>query len=403
MKDLEGKRIVVGMSGSVAIRKAMSLVEKIVDMGADVKIVMTGSASGMVELWEMEGLVGNNSVFTSKEKAGSSMEHIELGRWGDLILICPGTANIIGKIAGGIGDDLLSTLCLASTVPLVVVPAMNKWMWENPFVKRNVKILKENGVEIWGPTIGEQACGDIGFGRMIEVDEILDRIIDFFGEKELLKGKRLMITAGPTREYWDSVRYITNGSSGKMGYGIAEAAFKLGAEVILISGPTNLSVSEKIKRVDVVTSEEMLNAVKENLTDIDIFIGVAAVSDYRPVKQMDGKMKKAGGSVTLELEETADIISSVKKLSPETFVVGFAAEVENLENYAMGKLKNKGMDMIVANVVGKGIGMEVDENEVVIYTKEGEIRRLGLANKEELAKEIVKEVAKRINLIQIHI
>ena len=390
--------IVLGISGSVAAYKTPELVRRLRERGADVQIVMTASAEEFVTETALQAVSGRpiRSNLWDKE-AEASMSHIELARWADVVLIAPATAEIMARLAGGAAPDLLTTLCLATEAPIAIAPAMNRVMWSNPAVQANRDTLAERGVRILGPDHGSQACGETGSGRMLEPDAIAEVVCgpQLAGALEkLLVGKTVLVTAGPTREAIDPVRYITNRSSGKMGYAIAAAAAAQGANVILVSGPVSLATPTGVERLDVVTAKEMYEATHSRIADVDIFVAAAAVSDYRPAEVRPHKMKKGAESMTIDLVKSPDILASVAALEIAPFTVGFAAETENLRDYAVGKLQNKKLDMIVANHVGDDRGFDRDDNAVDIYWTDGE-RSFETAAKSELAQQIMVLVAER--------
>ena len=328
------------------------------------------------------------------------MSHIELARWADVVLIAPATAEIMARLAGGAAPDLLTTLCLATEAPIAIAPAMNRVMWGNAAVQANRKTLEERGVRILGPDHGSQACGETGSGRMLEPDVIAAIVCgpELAGSAEkLLHGKTVLVTAGPTREAIDPVRYITNRSSGKMGYAIAAAAAAEGANVILVSGPVTISAPAGVELIDTVTAEDMHEATHARIDDVDIFIGAAAVSDYRPASVRKQKMKKGAATMNIELVKSPDILASVAALDNAPFTVGFAAETENVRKYAIGKLDNKKLDMIVANHVGDDRGFDRDDNAVDVFWSDGE-QSFATAAKADLAHDIIKLVAQRFEL-----
>ena len=391
--------IVLGISGGIAAYKTPELVRRLRERGADVQIVMTASAEEFVTPTSLQAVSGRpiRSNLWDKE-AEASMSHIELARWADVVLIAPATAEIMARLAGGAAPDLLTTLCLATEAPLVIAPAMNRVMWANPAVQANRETLEERGIQILGPDVGSQACGETGAGRMLEPDVIADAVCspEFAGAVAdgILAGRTVLVTAGPTREPIDPVRYITNRSSGKMGYAIASAAHALGARVILISGPVSLPEPRGTDVVYVETAEEMQAATQDRVADADIFIAAAAVSDYRPAETSAQKIKKTRDTITLELVRSPDILASVAALQNAPFTVGFAAETENVRKYALGKLENKNLDMIVANRVGSDCGFDYDDNAAEVLWKGGE-KVFDKMPKSELAAGIVDVIAVR--------
>jgi phosphopantothenoylcysteine decarboxylase/phosphopantothenate--cysteine ligase len=391
--------IVLGISGGIAAYKTPELVRRLRERGADVQIVMTASAEEFVTPTSLQAVSGRpiRSNLWDKE-AEASMSHIELARWADLVLIAPATAELMARLAGGGAPDLLTTLCLATEAPIAIAPAMNRVMWANPAVQSNRETLEERGIQILGPDVGSQACGETGAGRMLEPDVIADAVCspEFAGAVAdgILAGRTVLVTAGPTREPIDPVRYITNRSSGKMGYAIASAAHALGARVILISGPVSLPEPRGTDVVYVETAEEMQAATQDRVADADIFIAAAAVSDYRPAETSAQKIKKTRDTITLELVRSPDILASVAALQNAPFTVGFAGETENVRKYALGKLENKNLDMIVANRVGSDCGFDYDDNAAEVLWKGGE-KVFDKMPKSELAAGIVDVIAVR--------
>lgn len=390
--------IVLGISGGIAAYKTPELVRRLRERGADVQIVMTVSAEEFVTRTSLQAVSGRpiRSNLWDKE-AEASMSHIELARWADVVLIAPATAEIMARLAGGGAPDLLTTLCLATEAPIAIAPAMNRVMWANPAVQANRRTLEERGVRILGPDHGSQACGETGAGRMLEPDVIADAVCGavFAGAaRGVLAGKTVLVTAGPTREPIDPVRYITNRSSGKMGYAIAAAAHGLGARVILVSGPVSLPDPRGADVVHVETAAEMHAATHERIAEADIFIAAAAVSDYRPAEVSAQKIKKTKDTMTLELVRSPDILASVTALDTVPFTVGFAAETENVREYALGKLANKKLDMIVANRVGADCGFDRDDNRAEILW-DGGSRAFDTMPKTQLAAGLMDVIAAR--------
>jgi len=393
--------IVLGISGGIAAYKTPELVRRLRERGADVQIVMTASAEEFVTPTSLQAVSGRpiRTNLWDKE-AEASMSHIELARWADLVLIAPATAEIMARLAGGGAPDLLTTLCLATEAPIAIAPAMNRVMWSNPAVQANRRTLEERGMKILGPDTGSQACGETGAGRMLEPDLIADAVCgpEFAGVETdgILAGKTVLVTAGPTREPIDPVRYITNRSSGKMGYAVAAAAHALGARVIIISGPVSLQEPRGTEVVRVESAAEMHAATHERIAEADIFIAAAAVSDYRPAEASAQKIKKTKDRMTLELVRSPDILASVTALDQAPFTVGFAAETENVREYALGKLENKKLDMIVANRVGADCGFDYDENAAEILWAGGE-KAFGKMPKSELAAGLMDVIAARFH------
>ncbi len=398
---LHTMNIVLGITGGIAAYKTPELVRRLHDRGADVQIVMTASAEEFVTPTALQAVSGRpiRSNLWDKE-AEAAMSHIELARWADVVLIAPATAEIMARLAGGAASDLLTTLCLATEAPLAIAPAMNQVMWANAAVQKNRETLAERGVRILGPDHGSQACGETGAGRMLEPDDIAAIVCGpqlVASGEQLLAGKTVLVTAGPTREPIDPVRYLTNRSSGKMGYAIAAAAAEQGARVVLISGPTAIPAPAGADVHYVQTAEEMYAASHAHVADADIFIAAAAVADYRPAARQEQKIKKSEQTMTIELVRSPDILASVADLEDAPFTVGFAAETENVREYAIGKLEHKKLDMIVANRVGEECGFDSDENTVDVYWDGGE-RSFETAEKTGLAREIVILVAERYEL-----
>ena len=391
--------IVLGISGGIAAYKAPELVRRLRERGGDVQIVMTQSAEEFVTATALQAVSGRTirSNLWDKE-AEASMSHIELARWADIVLIAPATAEIMSRLAGGGAPDLLTTLCLATEAPIAIAPAMNHVMWSNPAVQSNRDLLEERGMHILGPDYGDQACGETGAGRMLQPDDIASMVFGpELGDRKnagKLAGKSVLVTAGPTREPIDPVRYISNRSSGKMGYAMARAAAALGADVTLISGPVNLADPHKVEVVRVQTAQEMYDATHEHAAGADIFIAAAAVADYRPADAADKKIKKTQDTMTLELVKAPDILASISALDDGPFAVGFAAETNNVREYARAKLEKKKLDMIVANRVGSDCGFDKDENAAEALWDGGE-QAFPESAKTELASQIMNLVADR--------
>ena len=398
--DLKGKKIVLGLSGGVACYKAAELCRALVKQGATVHVVMTEAATHFIGTVTLQALSGN-PVYTDQWDAriANNMAHIDLTRGADAVLVAPCSADFIRKLAHGACDDLLSTLCLARPhqVPLLVAPAMNVEMWQNPATQRNVAQLREDGVCIFGPAAGEQACGETGLGRMLEPEELLEELVASFQPKTLA-GKRVLITAGPTFEPIDPVRGITNLSSGKMGYAVARAAREAGAEVVLVSGPTALPTPHGVRRIDVLSAQQMHQAVMAAIPGQHIFIGVAAVADWRVVNASEQKIKKqeGGGAPQLEFAQNADILAAVAATTSITgwpYCVGFAAESENLVEYGAAKREKKGIPLLVGNIGPRTFGQ--DENSVILFDEHGHTV-LPRADKLAIARQLVSEIAKRL-------
>ena len=394
MNFLAGKRILLGITGGIAAYKSAELTRLLVKSGADVRIVMTTGAQAFVTPLTFQALSGNpvhHELLDETAEAG--MGHIELAKWADRILIAPASANFIAKLAHGLADDLLSTLCLASAAPTLVAPAMNQQMWANSQTQANIEHLQQR-VQILGPDVGEQACGDFGAGRMLEPAELIQQLHLSFSN-QLLSGLNILVTAGPTREAIDAVRFISNRSSGKMGYAIATAAREAGANVTLISGPVNLQTPDGVARIDVETAEQMGQRVFDQLANQHILIGSAAVADYVPSTSFQGKMKKSANNLSIELTPTIDIMKEVGKMADRPFTVGFAAETEHVKQYAQEKRQRKHMDMIAANQVGTpDRGFEVDNNSLDLYWSGGE-HHLALTHKNKLARQLIAVISER--------
>lgn len=392
MQTLAGKHILLGISGGIAAYKCAELTRRLRERGAEVRVVMTHAAKEFITPLTMQAVSGHPVADSLLDPAAeASMGHIELAKWADLVLLAPATADLIARLAAGMGNDLLTTVVLATDAPVVISPAMNQQMYRNQATQDNIATLVRRGVSVWGPAAGEQACGDVGPGRMLEPLELVERCDAFFAPKPLL-GKKLLLTAGPTREALDPVRYITNHSSGKMGFAIAEAAATLGAEVTLISGPVTLTTPAKVKRINVQSALEMHAAVMDHAQQHDIFIGCAAVADYRPDVVAEQKIKKTEQSDTLciTMVKNPDIVASVAALTERRpFTVGFAAETQDVEKYALGKLTKKKLDMICANDVSiSGQGFDSNDNALMVYGSNGQ-HALPLSSKRELAQALM--------------
>ena len=388
---LKGKRILLGLTGGIAAYKAAELARLLIKAGADVRVVMTEAATRFVTPVTMQALTGQ-TVWTDlwDPRVGDNMAHIELSRDRDLILVAPASADFIAKLANGLADDLLSTLCIARRCPLMVAPAMNVEMWQNAATQRNAKALRADGVLISGPASGGQACGEMGMGRMTEpADVVAD--MQFFFQPKRLAGRRVVVTAGPTEEKIDPVRVLTNASSGKMGYAVARAAREAGAEVTLISGPVALDAPAGVERVNVRSAAQMFEAVKSSVRGSDVFISVAAVADWKLKKPFRNKIKKANGRApSLELEENPDILAWVARQKDAPFCVGFAAESERVAANAREKRARKGIPLIAANLAQKALG--ADDNAITLFDRKG-AHPLGHGPKLELARKLVAHVA----------
>lgn len=391
---LNGKKILLCVTGGIAVYKAAALTSKLAQAGAEVRVILSESAAEFVNPLTFQAL-SHNDVYTNTfdEKDSKKIAHIQLADWADLVVVAPATANIIGKLAGGIADNMISTTLLAATSPVWIVPAMNVHMYDHPAVKRNIERLKEYHCTFIEPAEGYLACGYVGKGRMEEPELIVEKIIDYFTEKRgTLSGKTVVITAGPTREKIDPVRYLTNHSTGKMGYAIAEEAQALGARVILISGPVHINPPQGVEVIDVESAEEMYHAVLQYFDEANIVIKSAAVADYRPKFSSDQKIKKQPGDQVIELERTKDILLELGKRKAGQVLIGFAAETDHVDEYAQKKLRSKNADMIVANNVHeKGAGFGIDTNIVTFHKRNGEKLELPLLSKKEVATKILEE------------
>jgi phosphopantothenoylcysteine decarboxylase / phosphopantothenate---cysteine ligase len=392
---IENKNILLCVTGGIAVYKAAALTSKLTQAGANVKVIMSESACKFVTPLTFQALSRNEVyVDTFDEKDPAVIAHINLADWADLVVIAPATANIIGKLANGIADNMIVTTLLATNAPVWIAPAMNVHMYQHPAVLKNIRTLTEYGYRFIEPQEGFLACGYVGKGRLEEPETILSLIEDYFQEKEnLFSGKKILVTAGPTREPLDPVRFFTNRSTGKMGYAIAEEAARFGGEVILISGPTNLLDPKNVQVVRVETAQQMFENVMRYFDDVDIIIKAAAVADYRPKKVFDQKLKKQPGDYVIEMERTVDILKTLGERKNKQVLVGFAAETENVEEYAKTKLKSKNLDMIVANnVKEEGAGFGVDTNIITIYRRDEKVTKLPLLSKKEAARSILREI-----------
>jgi phosphopantothenoylcysteine decarboxylase/phosphopantothenate--cysteine ligase len=395
MTGLVNKRVVVGVTGGIAAYKSAELVRRLKEAGAEVRAVMTAAATQFITPLTLQALSGHAvHVNLLDAAAESAMSHITLARWADVIVVAPASANSMAKLAHGLADELLSTLCLASSAPLVLVPAMNHVMWSHAATQDNRQLLEERGVSFLGPAQGDQACGETGPGRMVEPSDIVTALTEMFAIGSL-QGMKLIITAGPTREAIDPVRFLSNRSSGKMGYALAQAAAAAGAEVKLISGPVHLPCPLQVERVMVESAAEMHAAVMKLSSDCHIFVAAAAVADYTPPSPDKQKIKKGEGGYDLHLEPTQDIVAAVAALRRHPFIVGFAAETEDLEKNARKKLEAKGLDMVAANWVGRhDQGFDSDNNALTVIWRGGGME-LPLASKFCLAHQLIDIIAER--------
>lgn len=395
--QLQNKRILLGVTGGIAAYKAAEIIRRLRERGAEVRVVMTDAAKEFITPLTLQAVSGHivaNSMFDPQAEAG--MGHIELAKWADLVLVAPATANVISRLTTGMGDELLTTLCLASPAPLAIAPAMNMQMYLHAATQSNLKVLAERGVHIWGPGVGSQACGDVGPGRMLDPMDIVEEVTKFL-QPAPQTDFSFLITAGPTREAIDPVRYISNHSSGKMGFALAEAAAAIGAKVTLVAGPVNLPTPKGVKRIDVESALEMQSAVEAEVAQHPIFIGCAAVADYRMAEVAPQKMKKAEGQegLSLQLIKNPDIIAGVAARTDKPFVVGFAAETQDVARYALDKLQRKGMDMIAANDVSRaGQGFNADQNALTVFWADGQ-QELPLASKQQVAQQLISLIIKR--------
>ncbi len=389
MAELDDRRIVLGVTGGVAAYKAAELARLLVKAGAAVDVVMTEAAGHFVTSTTFQALVGR-PVFTHLWDGGErGMAHIDLSRGADAVLVAPATADFLAKVAHGFADDLLSTLCLARDCPLLVAPAMNRQMWDNPATRRNVERLRGDGVLVLGPASGEQACGEVGEGRMLEAAELFEDLVAFLQPKRL-GGRRVLLTAGPTFEALDPVRGLTNSSSGRMGFALARACREAGASVTLVAGPVALPTPRGVSRIDVISALDMRAAVLGMVAEQDIFVSVAAVADYRPARAEEHKIKKGSGNLTLELEANPDILAEVAVRPNPPFCVGFAAESRDLDKYAQGKRQAKKLPLVVGNLVQDGLGRAT--NQVCLYDDHG-AHRVPPGEKLAVARAIVTHIA----------
>ena len=401
MHSLTKRKILLGVSGSVAAYRAPELARRLAGHGAEVRAVLTDGGAKLISPLLLQAVTGapvRNSLWD--EAAEAAMSHIELARWADCIVVAPATANTIARLARGEACDLLSTVCLASTAPLLLAPAMNRNMWGNAATQENCAALGRRGCVLVGPDHGEQACGDVGEGRMSAVPDIIDAIERALELSDRLAGQRVLITAGPTREPIDPVRFLSNRSTGRMGFALADAAAKAGAEVHLVAGPTSAPTPPGVERVDVVTAGEMLKAVMRRAPDCHIFIACAAVSDYAPSHYSPKKLKRDDSTTRLELSPCPDILGQVAGLPQRPFLVGFAAETQDVEQNARAKLEAKGVDMIVGNRVGEGRGFgDVETSVRVVWNGGGQ--GIGPSTKPEMARQLIGLVAERCGLEKV--
>jgi len=399
LTSLTNKRILLAVTGSVAAYKSADLTRRLREAGAEVRVLMTAGGMEFITAMTLQAVSGNPVYTTLMDvEAESGMGHIELARWADLLLIAPASADCLARLVQGRGDDLLGAVSLACDAPMAVAPAMNKTMWADAATQSNVETLRERGISLFGPGQGEQACGDVGSGRMLEPLELVQACSVLFTTGSLA-ARKVVITAGPTREALDPMRFISNRSSGRMGYALAQACVDAGAEVVLISGPVCLPTPDRVTQIDVESAADMLTAVDESVADCDIFIAAAAVADYRPLEIAEQKLKKQEKNLSFELERTEDIVAAVAAKTDGPFTVGFAAETNDLEEHALAKLQAKSLDMIAANSIGQQqdgtpIGFESDKNALSVYWHGGK-KIFPLTKKSKLARQLVELIAER--------
>lgn len=398
LATLVNKRVILAVSGGIAAYKSADLVRRLRDAGAEVQVVMTAAAQQFITPLTMQALSGNvvhTELLDPEAEAG--MGHIELARWADLVLVAPASADVIARLSQGLANDLLTTLWLATRAQRAVAPAMNQQMWAAQITQDNVTALQRQQVTVFQPASGSQACGDIGAGRMLEAVELAQHCANLF-QTQALTGKRVVITAGPTREALDPVRYISNHSSGKMGFSLAQACIEAGAHVTLISGPVHLATPERVQRINVTSAVEMLAASQQAVAlGCDVFIATAAVADYRPASIAEQKIKKQGDSISIELIKNPDIVATIAQLPNKPFVLGFAAETERVEDYARGKLHAKKLDMIACNDVSRqDIGFQSDDNAMTVFWRDGQVK-LEKASKAHIARDLIALCAQQLN------
>ena len=396
MAENDHPRILLGVTGGISAYKTPELVRRLRDRGADVQVVMTRGAGQFVTATTLQAVSGHpvrDSLWDSAAEA--AMGHIELARWADHVIVAPASAEFMSRLAAGGAPDLLTTLCLATEAPIWLAPAMNHVMWANPAVQANRALIESRGVHLLGPAEGDQACGETGPGRMVEPDAIVAAVLGGgLSVAGALAGKTVLVTAGPTREAIDPVRFISNRSSGKMGYAMAAAAHDAGARVILLSGPVALPAPDGVERVDIETAEELFAATHARIDDVDVFIATAAVADYRPADPKTSKIKKSKSEMSIDLVRAPDVLASVAKIAGGPFTVGFAAETDRVRDYALAKLDNKQLDMIVANDVGEGRAFDKDVNAVQAYWQGGE-QAFATAPKGEIAAGLIELIGAR--------
>jgi phosphopantothenoylcysteine decarboxylase/phosphopantothenate--cysteine ligase len=393
---LTNKKVLLGIGGGIAAYKSADLIRRLKERGADVRVIMTQSAMEFITPLTIQALSGNPVASDLLDPAAeAAMGHIELARWADVVLLAPATANLIARINAGMANDLLTTTCLATSAPVIVCPAMNQQMYQNITTQENLANLARKGLIIWQPASGNQACGEVGPGRMQEPTAMAEQLVQFFGPKSLCS-HNVLITAGPTREAIDPVRYISNHSSGKMGYALAQAAAEMGAKVTLVSGPVNLATPPGVTRIDVDSAQQMLEAVMGQVEQHDIFIGCAAVADYRIAAVADQKIKKSAEQMQLALVRNPDILAAVAQHAIRPFTVGFAAETNDVEQYARGKLQRKKLDMIAANDVSiQGLGFNADSNALQVFWQDGS-QQLPATDKLTLARQLLTLIEQQL-------
>jgi phosphopantothenoylcysteine decarboxylase/phosphopantothenate--cysteine ligase len=389
-------RILLGVTGGIAAYKSPDLVRRLIERGAEVQVVMTTAAQRFVSAMSFQAVSGRptrNDLWDGTAEA--AMGHIELARWAQLVLIAPASADFIARLAGGRADDLLSTLCVATEAPIMIAPAMNRVMWANKATQANVELLISRGVRILGPAAGNQACGEVGAGRMWEPVKLAESVLEPPANAGLLAGLNVVITAGPTRERLDPVRYLTNRSSGKMGFAVAAAAREAGAHVTMVTGPVQLPTPAGITRINVESARDMFAAVHRHIANADVFIAAAAVADFQPTNVAKQKIKKQSAPVSIEMEPAPDIVKSVAEMAKRPFVVGFAAETNDIERNARSKLKRKKLDMIAANEVGDGIAFDCEDNALTVLWPGGKAE-VARGPKIDVARELIALIAKRL-------
>lgn len=398
MKTLSNKRVLLGISAGIAAYKTPDLVRKLSELGAEIQVIMSKNSEQFVAPLALQAVSGHgvhSHAMTAESESG--MGHIDLARWADIVLIAPATANMIARLCQGHADELLTTVCIATEAPIAIAPAMNQQMWQNAATEQNVESLQSRGVNILGPDSGEQACGEVGPGRMLQPQELAFELGQLFQSTELT-GKRIMITAGPTWEALDPVRGITNHSSGTMGYALAQAAVEAGAQVTLVSGPTHIAKPERVAVKNVISALDMHAAVMEDIAEQDVFVGVAAVADYRPIDSADQKIKKNSDELTINMIKNPDILADVAALDSPPFCVGFAAETHDVIEYARSKLERKNLDLIAANHVGGSeTGFGVPDNAITLISKQ-DVVELPKQNKYAIARSLIVEISKYLTL-----